>query len=584
MAKRARRKTKREGRSAELPYRSRLQSAQISRADFSRTTVASSYGRAFISKTKMANFRFITYRVVLCGLILSPVVKHARAQNADLSFLQTRAERSDFEETTRYDELMGFVEVAASQHPLMHLTTFGYTTEGRALPLVVYGDVADASPRAVRSPERLRVYVQGNIHAGEVCGKEAMLMLIRSLASGGHQEWADSLVILIAPIYNADGNERVSLFNRGRQNGPFGGMGQRPNAQDFDLNRDHMKARSPEARSLIRLMNEYDPHVLIDLHTTNGTRHAYHVTYSPPLNPNTEEGIDALLREDLLPAVTDEIRRKYGWEYYYYGNLPYRRNAEPGWFTFDHRPRFNNNYVGLRNRIAILSEAYSYATFRERVLASRYFVEEILNFAMRNRSLLEETVRRADEESVIGDSLALRAVHRRSEDKVEILVGEVRTIQNPYTGADVFDRLDTREPVSMYEYGTFEASETERAPATYYVDANALPVIQSLDTHGIEYAVAAFDSEMPLESFVIDSTSVAPRQFQGVQERTVFGSWTSASGSVSQGTVVVSMSQPLARLAFYLLEPRSDDGLVDWALLDRMISVGDAYPIRRSVN
>ncbi len=85
---------------------------------------------------------------------------------------------------------------------------------------------------------------------------------------------------MMAPIYNADGNERVNLYNRPRQNGPFGGMGQRANAQGLDLNRDHMKARSAEATSLIGLMNAYDPHVLIDLHTTNGTRHGYHLTYS----------------------------------------------------------------------------------------------------------------------------------------------------------------------------------------------------------------------------------------------------------------------------------------------------------------
>ncbi len=532
----------------------------------------------------MPKIRFLSAGLVLFGLTLTQVTNQARAQRADLSFLQTRAESSDFEETTRYDELIGFIEVASSQHPLMHLTTFGYTTEGRALPLVVFGDVADASPEAVKMSGHLRVYVQANIHAGEVCGKEALLMLIRSLASGRHQEWVDSLVVLIAPIYNADGNERISLYNRGRQNGPFGGMGSRLNAQDLDLNRDHMKVRSPEARSLIRMMNEYDPHVSIDLHTTNGTRHAYHVTYSPPLNPLTEPGIDALLRDNLLPSVTEEIRKKYGWEYYYYGNLPYKRNSEPGWFTFDHRPRFNNNYIGLRNRIGILSEAYSYATFRERILASRYFVEEILNFAFRNRTLLEQTIQAADAVSVIGDSLALRAAHKRSDEMVDILMGEVRTIQNPYTGAAVFDRLDTVEPTRMYVYGTFEATESERVPATYYIDANATPVLRSLDVHGIQYSVMDSALGKPVETFIVDSTSVAPRTFQGVHERTVFGNWNSTPGSVAMGTVVVSMDQPLARLAFYLLEPRSDDGLLNWALLDKLISVGNPYPVRRSVN
>ena len=170
------------------------------------------------------------------------------------------------------------------------------------------------------------------------------------------------MVLLVAPIYNADGNERFSLTNRGRQHGPMAGQGQRPNAQGYDLNRDHMKLDSPEARGFVKLMNDYDPHVSMDLHTTNGTRHAYHLTYAPPLNPATDPAIIDLLRKDWLPSVTRTIKTKYDWDYYYYGNVEGRGPAgspdERAWKSFDSRPRFNNNYIGLRNRIAILSEAY----------------------------------------------------------------------------------------------------------------------------------------------------------------------------------------------------------------------------------
>ncbi len=136
--------------------------------------------------------------------------------------LLTRAERTDYEETTRYDELMAFVSEVASRNPDIHLTTFGYTSEGRALPLLVVGDVDDASPEAVRASGKTRIYVQGGIHAGEICGKEALLVLLRELSEGMHSQWAESLVLLIAPLYNADGNEQINLRNRGRQHGPDG--------------------------------------------------------------------------------------------------------------------------------------------------------------------------------------------------------------------------------------------------------------------------------------------------------------------------------------------------------------------------
>ena len=217
--------------------------------------------------------------------------------------LLTRAELTDFVETTSYEEVIALSESLAELSDNIHLTTFGYTNEGRALPLLVVG-APDASVASVLGTGKTRVYVQGNIHGGEVCGKEALLMLLRRYAMGVYPSWTDELVLLIAPIYNADGNERVSLRNRPRQHGPIGGMGQRPNAQGLDLNRDHTKLDSPEARSLVRLMTEYDPHVAVDLHTTNGTRHAYHLTYSPPLHPNTSAAIDGLLRDRWLPEIT----------------------------------------------------------------------------------------------------------------------------------------------------------------------------------------------------------------------------------------------------------------------------------------
>ena len=169
-----------------------------------------------------------------------------------------------------------------------------------------------ATPQAVRQTGKLRVYIQANIHAGEVEGKESAQMLLRDLAAGRHDDWLQTMVFLIAPIYNADGNERFALNNRGPQYGPIGGQGQRPNAQNLDLNRDHMKLDSPEARAFVKLMNDYDPHVSLDLHTTNGTRHAYRLTYSPPLHPGTYAGITDLLRKEWFPDVTrtvsDEVR------------------------------------------------------------------------------------------------------------------------------------------------------------------------------------------------------------------------------------------------------------------------------------
>src|SRR4029079_10886543 len=208
----------------------------------------------------------------------------------------------------------------------------------------------------------------------------------------------------------------------------MGGQGQRPNAQGLDLNRDHMKLDSPEARAVARPLTRYDPQVSIDLHTTNGTRHAYHLTYSPPLHPGADPGLVDLLRKEWFPAVSTNVRTTYGWEYSYYGNLEGggRRGAAPAgdtrrWETFDHRPRFNNNYIGLRNRFALLSEAYAYLTFQDRILATTRFVDESMDYISAHASQIRGITERSDKKNLIGSKLALRAKLAKSADSIEVL-------------------------------------------------------------------------------------------------------------------------------------------------------------------
>jgi hypothetical protein len=499
--------------------------------------------------------------------------------------LKTRPELTNYTETSRYEDVIRFIQVLDDASPLIHVAGMGYSWEGRKLPLVVAGRVKDASPEAVKASGKTRVYIQGNIHAGEVEGKEATQELLREIALGGHGQWLETMVLLVCPIYNADGNERVTLGNRPAQHGPVGGMGQRATAQNFDLNRDLMKLDSPEARSFVRMLNLYDPQVVLDLHTTNGTRHAYHLTYEAPLHPDTSPSIVGFLRDELLPSVTRSIKDKDGWDIYYYGNIPGAWpgwTGERGWYTSDHTARFNNNYVGLRNRIAILSECFAYLTFEERIRATKRFVEEVLDYVGPRGREITKAIAEAEADTAVGRDLAVRAKLVRSAAPVEILMGECKEEKNPYTGAVMLRRLDVRRPEKMYEYGSYEAAETSRAPRAYLVPASLKRAVDRLEAHGIRTYPLEKDTPLNVESFQIESMSLAQREYQGHKERTIVGSWVAEQRSVPAGTLIVSVDQSIGRVVFLLLEPRSDDSLALWNLMDDVLEKAKTYPVLRT--
>src|SRR5215510_13120939 len=261
-------------------------------------------------------------RLIAVAAVVATVFTVSAQQKNPVADLKTTPESTGYKSTSTYDDVVKFMKAVDEASPIVFYTTYGTTTEGRAMPMAVVGTgLKDASPAAVKASGKLRVHIQANVHAGEVEGKESAQVLLRELALRKHDDWLQSMVFLITPIYNADGNEKFALNNRGRQNGPINGMGTRANAQNLNINRDYMKLDTPEAKAFVKLMNDYDPHVSYDLHTSDGSYHGYYLTYSPPLNPDTDPGIMKIMTNEWFPAVTKEIKSKRGWDTFYYGNV-----------------------------------------------------------------------------------------------------------------------------------------------------------------------------------------------------------------------------------------------------------------------
>src|SRR3989442_7453243 len=321
----------------------------------------------------------------------------------------TTAERSDYAATSTNADVGAFLDSLELAGGPVQVSEMGSPASGKPIYFVIASDPTVTSPGEAAASGKVVVYLQANIHGGEVEGKEAVLALRRELA-GPRSELLQKLVVLVAPDYNPDGNDAFGpqAANRSEQNGPAL-VGQRADGKNLDLNRDYFKAEAPEPRaSLARVSTTWDPALMVDLPTTDGTLHGYQLTYAPRLDPNGPAGPTAFVRDGMLPALRQTLAHKYHEPIFDYGNVD-TSQAQRSWDSYAPYGWYGTNYVGLRGRMAILSEAYSHADFKTRVQVTRDFLAEILNYVARHGDEIRRLERAADRQTALeGAGSALR--------------------------------------------------------------------------------------------------------------------------------------------------------------------------------
>ena len=496
----------------------------------------------------------------------------------------TTAESTNYDATSTYADVLAFIRALQKLSPHVRVETIAVSAEGRAVPLLVVGKPAPRDPLALRYDERVVVYVQANIHAGEVEGKEAALMLVRDILLDPKLPYLDKVVLLVAPVFNADGNDKMDPRNRMGQAGPAKGSGVRHNGQNLDLNRDAMKLESPEMRGLVRnVFARWDPLVVVDCHTTDGSYHQEPVTYSWPLCPNGDPEVLVYARDKMLPAVDATLEKRYGTLALPYGDPMDFRDMEKGWRTFGHQPRYMTNYVGLRNRLAILDENYNYADFRTRVAGNYHLLKAILDYAAANAAEIQRLAAEADARSVRSglepretDTFGLDIDVRPLPGKITVLGYEMEAPPPPTEGAagGGFPRLrptDRKKTYSMPYHADFFPQRTVRLPYAYLIPVAAADVPDKLRDHGVAVERLTEPASLEVEAFRIQEIKGAERIYQGHRTNTVKGAFAVETKEFPPGTLLVRTAQPLGRLAAYLLEPESDDGLLVWNFFDRDI-------------
>lgn len=508
---------------------------------------------------------------LLCAALLLALTLPAVAQTPApaASDLTTVAERSGFVQTGRYDEVLSLCDAFAKRYPkAVRCISFGTSPEGRPMKALVASTSGALTADQVRRRGLPVVLIQGGIHSGEIDGKDAGFLALREVLEGKAAPGAlDKLVWVFVPVFSVDGHERFGAWNRPNQRGPQE-MGWRTTAQNFNLNRDYLKADAPEMQAMLQLIETWDPLVTVDLHVTDGAKFEHDVSIQvEPVHAGDEalRGSGRALRD----GVIADLARQGSLPLPFYPSFVATDDPTSGFEDSVPPPRFSHGYFLLRNRLGMLVETHSWKEYPVRVRITRNTVV----------SVLERTAEQGAEWRKLADAADARAseLAGRNEPLTYAATAESRLIdfrgyEYTRTASEISGALMTRYDESKPQIwkiplrDNIQPSVVVAAPKAGYLipAAHAAWVGAKLRQHGIGFRKLAAASQTSVETFRASKTSFAPQSVESHQRLTVEGAWKPETRAIPAGSLFVPIAQPKSRLAMALLEPLAPDSLLAW--------------------
>jgi hypothetical protein len=486
--------------------------------------------------------------------------------------LLTTGEKSDWNQTAPYAEAVDLAHRLERASRFVKVMEIGVTPEGRnTIALVVSKDRA-FTPEAAAKTNKAVIMIQSGIHAGEIEGKDTVLMLVRDMTvSKRFAGWLDHAIFVIIPVFNVDGHEYFSPFHRPSQNGPQS-TGLRATAQRLNLNRDYMKADTPEMHAWLHIFNTWMPDFLIDNHVTDGSDMQYDVTWDMARNQDIAEPAGAWVREKFVPEL-DKRMAADGHLVAPYGAL---RNVagKREFFMEVFSPRYSHLYAAVQNRPSLLVETHSLKTGKTRAWANYDIMRHAIDTILLDPEALRHAVREADKE------MAGRAGNRSAapvylagkvSDKSRPLVYhalKTEQYKSEITGASVIHYTGQPDDLDTRIHDQIDTTVEGQMPLGYLVPSAWKQVTDLLTLHGVEMERTAKPLEQEFETYRFTGTKFAGAAVEGhvavdfeahlVKER-VF---------IPAGSYWVPLKQRRSRLIFSMLEPQGPDSLARWGLMN----------------
>ncbi|MBN1348858.1 M14 family metallopeptidase [candidate division KSB1 bacterium] len=486
----------------------------------------------------------------------------------------TYYEKSGKLETPRYAETMAYCSKLAAASPKIEFINFGTSPEGRTIPMLIISKDEAFTAAEAHTTGKPIVLIENCIHPGESEGKDASLMFARDLAIYNiFPHLFDRLILLIIPIFNVDGHERFSPYNRINQNGPKE-MGWRVTATRLNLNRDFMKVDTPEMRAFMKLFNEWLPHLFIDCHTTNGADHQYALAYNIDTHQEFGGAISEWAKNDFLPAINQTCEQS-GLIVGPYAGLIDKKHPEKGLRGGVWPPRLSNAYITLRNRAGLLIETHSLKAYDTRVDATYQFLVAALEELAAHPDKLLLAIQKEDSLcSQMGsayDPETRFPLRFKSAGTGERLVYRgYRIVEKDgfISGAPYVTYEKTPVDIPTIYFNDVEPSVSVSIPRGYLIPQQWRETIDVLKIHGIktfrlsERLVDEFEcyrfSDATFQAAPYEGRHPVSFTTQPVIEKMIY----------EAGSVYVPLQQTRAKLIMHLLEPQAPDALIYWGFFN----------------
>lgn len=497
------------------------------------------------------------------------------ATGATASTWTTPAEAADFRTTPSYAHTLAYLQRLQQAAPgMIRLATYGTTPEGRPMTVVIASGDGTFDPAAARKAGKPVVLVQAGIHPGEIEGKDAGLMLLRDIAiTHKYPHLLDHLVLVYIPVFSVDGHENSSPYNRINQNGPQS-MGFRGQSQYLNLNRDYVKADTPEMLAWLKLWQTWLPDFLIDVHTTDGADYQYDLTWYTE-DPHKLDPAASAWQRDALVSHALPAYEKRGHLASVYLEFKDGRDPRKGIFNFGSGPRFSTGYAALQNRPALLIETHMLKPYGVRVHAVYDLIELMLAQVNQHPAALLAATAKADADVIARARDARAQVALTFKPDPQPAPFELKGYAFTVTHSDISDsdwiHYDPSKPktYAIQNWNGLLPDVSIVPPAAYVVPVQWTSIIEKLDAHGIRYTRLKQARTVHAEGYQLDDPAWASKSFEGhLMLRDFTLQTTERDVMLPAGSIIVPMDQRTANVAINLLEPQAPDSLLHWGFLN----------------